>query len=85
MKPTEVQCRNETQFNVTICVKCHVFTPSSQSYFHSALVKCHLVTIFFVNFFQERYLKFYIFYCQNKPKSMNLVHEFKDTYFAVSS
>ncbi|XP_066016290.1 kalirin isoform X11 [Pocillopora verrucosa] len=30
----------------------------------------------------ERYLKFYIFYCQNKPKSMNLVHEFRDTYFA---
>ncbi|RMX44252.1 hypothetical protein pdam_00005282 [Pocillopora damicornis] len=30
----------------------------------------------------ERYLKFYIFYCQNKPKSMNLVHEFRETYFA---
>ncbi|XP_068751668.1 kalirin-like isoform X6 [Montipora capricornis] len=30
----------------------------------------------------ERQLKFYIFYCQNKPKSMSLVQEFKDTYFA---
>lgn len=29
----------------------------------------------------ERYLKNYIFYCQNKPKSMNLVHEFRETYF----
>ncbi|CAH3018961.1 unnamed protein product [Porites evermanni] len=30
----------------------------------------------------ERQLKFYIYYCQNKPKSMSLVHEFRDTYFA---
>ncbi|XP_020600716.1 triple functional domain protein-like isoform X7 [Orbicella faveolata] len=30
----------------------------------------------------ERHLKFYIFYCQNKPKSMTLVHEFRETYFA---
>lgn len=40
-----------------------------------------------LNFFfcdKERQLKFYIYYCQNKPKSMSLVHEFKDTYFAVS-
>ncbi|XP_015772147.1 PREDICTED: rho guanine nucleotide exchange factor 25-like, partial [Acropora digitifera] len=33
----------------------------------------------------ERQLKFYIFYCQNKPKSMSLVQEVRETYFAEVS